>query len=71
MKHEKLAETLGCRLEGDGSIEIAGVAGLEDARADQVTFLSNPRYSARVSETKAGAARFSSGKGRHGDFTDL
>ncbi len=55
MKLDELAAALGCRLEGEGSLEIAGVAGLDDAGPDQVTFLSNPKYSSKVAETKAGA----------------
>ena len=32
MKLREIAERLGCRLEGDGELEIAGVAGMENAR---------------------------------------
>ena len=55
MKLADLAETLGCRLQGDGDLEIAGVAGLDDAGPDQIAFLSNPRYGSKVAATKAGA----------------
>ncbi len=55
MRLDKLAEALGCRLVGDGSIEIAGVGGLEDAGPEQIAFLSNPRYLSKVGGTKAGA----------------
>ena len=51
MKLEDLAASLGCRLDGDGSVEIAGVAGLDEAGPDQVAFLSNPRYASKVAET--------------------
>ncbi|MEZ5366349.1 MAG: UDP-3-O-(3-hydroxymyristoyl)glucosamine N-acyltransferase [Bryobacterales bacterium] len=55
MKLQELAERLGCKLVGDGSIEIRGVAGVEDAEAGHVTFLSNPRYAKRARETAASA----------------
>ena len=37
-----LAVELSCRLEGDGTIEIARVAGLEEAGPGDVSFLANP-----------------------------
>lgn len=36
-------------------IEIEGAAGLDEAKLGQVTFLSNPRYTARVKSTQASA----------------
>lgn len=50
-----LAEQLGCRLDGDGDIEITGVAGLETAGPGEVTFLANPRYQALLARTRASA----------------
>jgi len=55
MKLGKIADKLGCSLEGDPEVEIDGVAGIEDAGPGQITFLNNPRYSARALETKAAA----------------
>jgi UDP-3-O-[3-hydroxymyristoyl] glucosamine N-acyltransferase len=55
MKLRDIAARLGCRLEGDGDIEISGVAGMEHAGAGQLTFLANPKYAPRVKHTKAGA----------------
>jgi UDP-3-O-[3-hydroxymyristoyl] glucosamine N-acyltransferase len=55
MKLGELASRLGCTLEGDDRLEIDGVAGIEEARAGQVTFLSNPRYSKELSTTRATA----------------
>jgi len=55
MKLAELAERLGCTLLGDGAIEIEGVAGVEDAGAGELTFLSNPRYGKRARETQASA----------------
>lgn len=50
-----LAARIGCRLEGDGSIEISGVAGLEHAGAHDVSFFSNPKYTAALKNTRAAA----------------
>ena len=50
-----LATRLGCRLEGDGTIEITGVAGIEQAQPGQVTFLANPKYHGALATTRASA----------------
>jgi UDP-3-O-[3-hydroxymyristoyl] glucosamine N-acyltransferase len=50
-----IAERIGCRLEGDGSIEITGVAGIEQAEAGQITFLANPKYAPALATTRASA----------------
>ena len=55
MTLRELAERLGCRLEGDGAIEITGVAGLEDAGPGDVSFFANPRYAAALTTTRASA----------------
>jgi UDP-3-O-[3-hydroxymyristoyl] glucosamine N-acyltransferase len=55
MKLGELAARLGCTLEGDAHIDIHGVAGIEDAGPDEVTFLSNPRYSRALATTRASA----------------
>lgn len=55
MKLSDLATQLGCTLEGDGAIEITGVAGIEEAQPGQLTFLANPRYRAAVKDTRASA----------------
>src|SRR5215475_2523525 len=55
MKLRELAERLGCRIEGDGEIEIRGVAGMEHAEAGHLTFLANPKYAPKVRHTKASA----------------
>jgi UDP-3-O-[3-hydroxymyristoyl] glucosamine N-acyltransferase len=51
----ELSERLGCRLEGDGTIDVVRVAGLEDARPGDITFLTNPRYASKLSTTRASA----------------
>ena len=55
MKLRDIAAALECRLEGDGEIEIAGVAGMEQAGAAELTFLANPKYAPRVKQTRAAA----------------
>ncbi|MBP1633769.1 MAG: lpxD [Acidobacteria bacterium] len=55
MNLREIAERLGCRLDGDGEVEITGVAGIEDARPGDLTFLANPRYTSALSATRASA----------------
>ncbi len=55
MKLNDIAARLGCRLEGDGEIEISGVAGMEHAGPGQLTFLANPKYAPKVKHTRASA----------------
>ena len=61
MKLREIADALGCRLEGDGEIEISGVAGMEHAGPGQLTFLANPKYAPKVKHTKASAILVSRG----------
>jgi UDP-3-O-[3-hydroxymyristoyl] glucosamine N-acyltransferase len=51
----ELAQRLDCRLEGDGALEISGVAGLQQAGPGDLTFYSNPKYSAALGATRASA----------------
>jgi UDP-3-O-[3-hydroxymyristoyl] glucosamine N-acyltransferase len=55
MELREIANTLGCRLEGDGSLEITGVACMEHATTGQLTFLANPKYANKVKHTRASA----------------
>jgi UDP-3-O-[3-hydroxymyristoyl] glucosamine N-acyltransferase len=55
MKLGELAARLGCTLEGNAETEIHGVAGIEEALAGEVTFLSNARYSRALAKTRASA----------------
>ena len=56
MKLSELARLTGARVDGnDGDMEIAGAAGLDEAKAGDITFLANPRYTPRVNTTKASA----------------
>jgi UDP-3-O-[3-hydroxymyristoyl] glucosamine N-acyltransferase len=55
MKLKKLAEALGCRLEGDADPEITGVLGMEKAGEGHLTFLANPKYTSKLKNTRASA----------------
>jgi len=58
--HE-LAERLGCRLEGDGTIEVERIAGIEDAGPGDLTFFVNPRYTHALPATRASAVILAEG----------
>lgn len=55
MRLDELARQIGAELRGDGAVEIRGVATLDEAGPEEITFLSNPRYASRVATTRAGA----------------
>ncbi len=55
MQLAELARRLNARLDGSADTEITGVAGIEEAGAEDVTFVANPRYAALARTTKAGA----------------
>jgi UDP-3-O-[3-hydroxymyristoyl] glucosamine N-acyltransferase len=55
MRLSELAERLGCRLEGDGGLEIRRVAGLEQAGEGDLTFFANRKYAAALRRTRASA----------------
>jgi len=55
MKLVEIAERLRCELRGDGTIEITGVNGIEDAGPGELTFVANTKYLAKLPATKAAA----------------
>jgi UDP-3-O-[3-hydroxymyristoyl] glucosamine N-acyltransferase len=55
MKLAELARSLQAECRGDGDLEITGVAGIEDAGPQQITFVANPKYAAHARTTQAGA----------------
>jgi UDP-3-O-[3-hydroxymyristoyl] glucosamine N-acyltransferase len=55
MKLSEIASRLGAELVGRGDVEITGVAGIEHARPDQITFIANPKYAPLAKTTKAAA----------------
>jgi len=44
MKLQEIAERLGGTVEGDGSLEITGVNGMELAEQGQITFLAERKF---------------------------
>ena len=55
MKLKDIAQTIQARLEGDGEIDIRGVAGIEEAGPGDLTFFTNPRYAPELRRTRASA----------------
>ena len=55
MRLGELAERLGCRLEGDGGLEVAAVRSLEEAGPHDLSFIARPAYLARLQGSAAGA----------------
>ncbi|MGA3295788.1 MAG: UDP-3-O-(3-hydroxymyristoyl)glucosamine N-acyltransferase [Candidatus Acidiferrales bacterium] len=55
MKLVEIAEKLRCSVEGDANIEITGVAGIEEAQAGDLTFLTNRKYRPALETTRASA----------------
>jgi len=55
MKLGDLATRLACQLEGSRDIEISGIAGMDEASPGDLTFLSNPKYRAKLKTTRAAA----------------
>jgi len=51
----ELAQLVGGKVIGDGSVEIQRVASIEEASAEDITFLAHPRYRSYLSTCKAGA----------------
>jgi len=54
MKVEELARLLGARLDGDGGRDLHGIAALETAGADQLTFAEGDRALKRAASSRAG-----------------
>jgi len=52
---EKIAEQIGGKISGDGSIEIMGASNLENAQEGQIAFLSNNKYIDTAKQSKASA----------------
>jgi UDP-3-O-[3-hydroxymyristoyl] glucosamine N-acyltransferase len=55
VKLSDIAARLDCVVNGDDDPEIVGVAGIEDAGPGHLTFVSNPKYAAKVRTTRASA----------------
>jgi UDP-3-O-[3-hydroxymyristoyl] glucosamine N-acyltransferase len=63
---KELAEYLGGIVRGDETCLISGLAPLESADCDKITFLANPKYVAKVAETGAGAVLMAPGGESYG-----
>jgi UDP-3-O-[3-hydroxymyristoyl] glucosamine N-acyltransferase len=55
MRLSELAERLGCRLEGDGDVDVQRVAGIDAAGPGDVTFVANQKYLSALNSTRASA----------------
>ncbi len=55
MKLGELAAKLDCTLDGEANLEVHGVAGIEHAKAGEITFLANPKYARELATTLASA----------------
>jgi len=55
MKLGQIAEKLGCSIEGDANLEIAGVAAIEEAKKGELTFLADRKYRAALEKSPASA----------------
>ncbi|MFA7061151.1 MAG: UDP-3-O-(3-hydroxymyristoyl)glucosamine N-acyltransferase [Pedobacter sp.] len=63
---KELADYLGGIIRGDEACQVNGLAPLEAAGPDKVTFLANPKYAAKVAETGAGAVLMAPGAESYG-----
>jgi len=55
LKLGELAQALGARLEGDGSVEISKLNEIQVAAPDEISFISNPKYLKYAETTQAAA----------------
>lgn len=55
MKLFEIAQKIGGTVDGDGNIEIRGVAGISEAVAGEISFIANPRYATEAATTQAAA----------------
>ena len=63
---KEVADYLGGTVKGDEKVCVGGLAPLETAGPDTVTFLANPKYAAKVAQTKAGAVLMAPGGESYG-----
>jgi UDP-3-O-[3-hydroxymyristoyl] glucosamine N-acyltransferase len=50
-----IAGHLGCRVEGDGSVDIRRLAAIDRAEPGDLTFVANPKYASHLATTRASA----------------
>jgi UDP-3-O-[3-hydroxymyristoyl] glucosamine N-acyltransferase len=51
----ELANKINAQIVGDPNVHVTGVAPLDDATPNDVSFLANPKYAGKISTTKAAA----------------
>jgi UDP-3-O-[3-hydroxymyristoyl] glucosamine N-acyltransferase len=51
----ELARHLGCAVRGDGSVDVARVASLEEAGPGDITFVAQSKYASRLPQSRAAA----------------
>jgi UDP-3-O-[3-hydroxymyristoyl] glucosamine N-acyltransferase len=66
MRLDEIATRVGGVVHGDGSIRIRGVATLERAGPEELSFLTNPRYREAAASSRAGAILARAGSGLEG-----
>ena len=57
---EQIAGLLGGTIEGKSETIISGLGKIQDAKAEQLSFLANPKYEEFIYTTKAGAVMVAS-----------
>ena len=55
MRLLEVAQRIGCRVEGSEDVDILRVAGIHDAGAGDLTFVSNRKYLRYIKTTQAAA----------------
>jgi UDP-3-O-[3-hydroxymyristoyl] glucosamine N-acyltransferase len=55
MRLADIAARVGGTLEGDGSVEIAGVSSIEEPKPGTLTFLADPKHASRLGDLSAAA----------------
>ncbi len=55
MRLSEIASKIGCEMRANADVEIHGIAGIEEAMAGQLTFVSNRKYISCIKDTKASA----------------
>ena len=53
---KQIADLLGGTVEGNGNVEVSGLAKIEEGKFGTLSFLSNPLYNQYIYETDASAA---------------
>ncbi|MDP2269744.1 MAG: UDP-3-O-(3-hydroxymyristoyl)glucosamine N-acyltransferase [Archangium sp.] len=65
----QLAALVGGTVEGDGAVQVTGVAGLDQAQAGQLSFFGNQKYKKALAATKASVVLVAPGAPPRGEKT--